>query len=215
MSIYQIHDLAKLHTIILDDVEFITDPINLFSDLTSLKNFQLTLCSFRKNLDLNFLVRNIKSIERLNISMEYDNLFKKYRYTHALRINNNEILKDGGLSLRNGKRIDRLKIERIYELGLWKNHTKLVDLDLSGNTIKEDTELSFSGLVNLEKLDLNDNNLKKLDSNMLNGLINLKWLNVSFCEIKDLSEVVFTDDNQKLEHLDLSGIIRYIYCLII
>lgn len=81
-------------------------------------------------------------------------------------------------------KIQSLKISLAKEVetvpnGLFKNFTKLENLDLSNNSIRDIEDGAFSNLIYLQRLDLSSNQLESWRGNLTNELPQLMFLNIS------------------------------------
>lgn len=161
---------------------------------------------FDENRDEKLSQEEIKSVTRIDTSVNYPKNFKGIEYFTEIK---------SFYASHNAENIDlskNTKLEKIYctlnknlkELDLSKN-TELKELDLSDNAL---TKLDLSNNSKLEEVNLWHNKIKELN---LTNCVNLKKLILSYNELKtiDLRDCInlrkLDCDENKLETLDISN----------
>ncbi|KAL3286152.1 hypothetical protein HHI36_000664 [Cryptolaemus montrouzieri] len=87
---------------------------------------------------------------------------------------------------------------------MFRNHSQLLELNLSFNNIAYLEENVFENLFKLENLHLSKNNIEYLDNDLFAHLYNLRYLMLDFNDIENLNNETFKNLH-KLNSLDLSN----------
>ena len=231
--------LTELELLDVNMCRLRTIEVGAFNGLTKLKRLTMSSNNIRELLTGTF--ENMSSLDTLNLRGNnikildrdvfsglgaFNGLIKLKR----LFITGNEISKIipgtfENMSSLDVLYLDRNKIEHLDSdvfsgLGAFNGLTKLTELSMRSNNIRELLTDTFESMSSLEKLDLSRNKIKNLDSDVFSWLVNLRDLNLGYNGIEHLDIDVFSwlvnlrDLNlgyNGIEHLDIdvfSGLVN-------
>lgn len=95
-------------------------------------------------------------------------------------------------------------LEHMRDLHLYKNHRKIINIDVSHNSLESVRSNDFRGITDLEIINLSYNRIQRIGAGAFLALSKLASLDLSFNRISSFSGALFVNNN-KLENLNVMG----------